>query len=465
LPDTSLVSIIITAHNYARWLPEALNSALTQTWPSTEVVVVDDGSSDETPKIVSDYEDRFKVRAVRLEGEGLAAACNAGIRTSTGDYIVRLDADDYFDPNLALVLATHLDQHDDDIVFGDHWMIDENGVELRVVHRAPLGNKTQLRDRPALGAGVMFRRKVFDEIGGYDNTLRHQEDYDFWLQVVEKYRIANVSLPLMYYRQHGASMSTNWSARIAARQGVKRKHREARGLPASNASAVILVDRFRLNDRAGALASFGDTTLLDHAVTTLRNSDSISSIHVAGGDAKVAARADVLGLPHIDAAIQDVAALSHGQLYELAQSCRQARDTKSTVWVTLSPRTPFITAAQIDEALDTMELYDTGSVVALSPEHRPVWVPAEEGVRPVSPVPGNVSPQSQEQYAAVSGFAVFDLEPSHRTHASAVGNIEVESATTSVLRSTDELSLAEHRLADTNRSDNSRKMNMTEDPL
>jgi Glycosyltransferases involved in cell wall biogenesis len=129
--SSTRISIIVTAHNYAEYLPRCLDSALDQTYPADnyEIVVVDDGSSDETPDLLSDY--RFEhpemIRTIRLEGEGLPSACNAGIKAAEGEYIVRLDADDYFDENILTVEAKYLDENPDiSLVYPDYYTVDNN---------------------------------------------------------------------------------------------------------------------------------------------------------------------------------------------------------------------------------------------------------------------------------------------------------------------------------------------------
>ena len=107
----SKVSVIITAHNYAKWLPQAIDSVLTQTFHDFEVVVVDDASTDHTPEVLRHYAQRPNVKIVTTKGLGLAGAANLGVRSSSGEYVIRLDADDYFDENILLVLSHYLDVH------------------------------------------------------------------------------------------------------------------------------------------------------------------------------------------------------------------------------------------------------------------------------------------------------------------------------------------------------------------
>jgi len=218
------VSVIVTAHNYAEFLEECLDSVLRQTYDDFELVVVDDGSTDETPELLRDYSYEYPeiIKVVTLSGEGLPSACNRGIEAADGEYIIRLDADDYFDKNILTVEASYLDANPEiDLVYPDYYTIDKGGEIKNHVRLPKVGEEVKLLDRSPLAAGAMYRRSAWEQIGGYNESLNYQEDYDFWIKFITEYDVHNVNLPLMYYRQHGSSMSTNFTARMNARRDVK----------------------------------------------------------------------------------------------------------------------------------------------------------------------------------------------------------------------------------------------------
>jgi glycosyltransferase involved in cell wall biosynthesis len=218
------VSIIITAHNYGKWLPQAIDSALGQNFDSFEVIVVNDGSTDDTPQILENYKNNRRIVIVNTDGIGLSGACNRGIEKSVGNYIVRLDADDWFDPNLVLVLANFLDYNPNiGLVFCDYIDTDVYGEIINYNRRESINDEIRILDRSAPAAGAMYRRHCYETIGGYNEEIRYQEDYDFWLKIVEKFQVRNISLPLMFHRLHGNSMSRNFVARMKTRRYVKKE--------------------------------------------------------------------------------------------------------------------------------------------------------------------------------------------------------------------------------------------------
>jgi glycosyltransferase involved in cell wall biosynthesis len=173
------VSVIVTAHNYAEYIEEALDSVLDQTFDDFELVVVDDGSTDETPEILREYSYEYPdtVRIVTLEGIGLAGACNRGIEAAEGEYIIRLDADDYFDENILTIESSYLDANlGVDLVYPDYYTVDKQGEIIDHVRLPKVGEEVKLLDRSPLAAGAMYRNEAWKAIGGYNESLRYQED-------------------------------------------------------------------------------------------------------------------------------------------------------------------------------------------------------------------------------------------------------------------------------------------------
>jgi glycosyltransferase involved in cell wall biosynthesis len=192
------VSVIIPSHNYARYLPEALASVIAQTMTEWECIVVDDGSTDETPSVLESYVARDRrIRALRLDGRGPAAARNAGVRASTGAYLQFLDADDLLAPAKLEVHAEFLDRAPDvDIVYGistyfrtsepDRVLYSLRGQLSRPLLAPVQSGAEALRLLQMFNimpvCSVLARRGVWMRIGGFNEAARGTEDWDFWLR-------------------------------------------------------------------------------------------------------------------------------------------------------------------------------------------------------------------------------------------------------------------------------------------
>jgi glycosyltransferase involved in cell wall biosynthesis len=205
------VSVVIPAHNYGRYVGAAVESALSQAGRPVEVIVVDDGSTDDTPQVLQEYGKRIRVR--RLDGRGVAAARNAGLAAAQGEYILFLDADDLLLPGSLHALAGSLDAHPAvDAVYGSWFYCDPAGGRAFIV-RSPVRDGRVL---PALFRGnivhtpsaMMLRRRRLVEAGGFDDRLSFTTDWEMWLRLaVRGARFAAVPRPVAIYRVHAASMT------------------------------------------------------------------------------------------------------------------------------------------------------------------------------------------------------------------------------------------------------------------
>lgn len=222
-----LVTVIVPCYNGAAFLEEALRSALAQSYRAVEVVVIDDGSTDSSPEIAQ----RLPVRYIRQQNLGLSVARNAGIRESKGSYVVFLDADDRLRPEAIEsglnALATHPDCA---ITVGDHVFIAADGSHLAnsdkacEVHRH---YEALLKSNfIEMISSVLFRRSVFDEVGGFDTALRVAEDYDLYLRIARVRPICCHAVIVAEYRMHGTNMSRNSELMLTTTLQVL--HRQAR---------------------------------------------------------------------------------------------------------------------------------------------------------------------------------------------------------------------------------------------
>ncbi len=201
------ISVIIPTYNYARFLGEAIDSALAQTYTPLEVIVVDDGSTDETPEILARYRDR--IRAVRQRNQGVSMARNAGIAAARGDYFAFLDSDDLW---LSRKLERQLARFAADSALGlVHCGVETFGerAATRQVFEGMegwVGEEILRLDRGVIagpGSTVVVPRRVAEEIGGFDPRLLPSEDWDFCYRIAARYKVGYVAETLVQYRLHG----------------------------------------------------------------------------------------------------------------------------------------------------------------------------------------------------------------------------------------------------------------------
>lgn len=209
------VSVIMPAYNVARYLADALESAIAQTFDDLEVLVVDDGSSDGTVGIARQFAARdTRVRLLQQQHGGLSRARNTAIRNSRGRLIALLDADDIWDPGFLAAQLQLFRQRAADIVTGNAFDLGgpRDGKPSRPFpdRRPTPGLATIIADTESVFIMSVFRREVVQRVGFFDEALQSNEDYDYWLRAaVAGMTFARNDCPLGYYRRRADSLSAN----------------------------------------------------------------------------------------------------------------------------------------------------------------------------------------------------------------------------------------------------------------
>ena len=210
-PPGELASVVIPCFNQAQFLGESIGSALGQTHPHVEVVVVDDGSSDNTRTVATSFPG---IRVVPRANGGLPAARNSGLAAASGTYVVFLDADDRLLPRAVAIGVDALrERPHHSAAFGWYRQVDVAGHPLPTPPLARLdGEPYEALLRTNWTGGqptAVYRRDVLDAIGWFDESLQAAEDYELNLRIVHASRIHRHGQVVVEYRRHAGTMSTD----------------------------------------------------------------------------------------------------------------------------------------------------------------------------------------------------------------------------------------------------------------
>jgi glycosyltransferase involved in cell wall biosynthesis len=212
MTNTPLVSVIIPCYNQGGFLGDAIESVLKQRYPRREIIVVDDGSNDDSSKVAANYEG---VILIRQPNRGLSAARNAGVEASAGDYLVFLDADDMLLPHALQTGVSNLGAHPEcAFVYGHYRLIAEGAAAMsqpqhRRIQQEHYLNMLQF-NYIGMAATVMYRRGVVTALSGFDTSLAGCEDYDLYLRITRNFSIHGYAETVAEYRQHDSNMSSNF---------------------------------------------------------------------------------------------------------------------------------------------------------------------------------------------------------------------------------------------------------------
>jgi glycosyltransferase involved in cell wall biosynthesis len=219
------VSVVIPAYNSGRFLGEAIQSVLDQTFGDFELIVVDDGSTDNTRDVVRSFTDP-RIEYIYQKNRGSSAAYNRGIHASGGEYIAFLDSDDIWfpqnlelkvkmldsNPGIALVCSdTYLFDDQTGNILGRYW---HDHAQFKSWFDPRKAAQNPLRYMLSRGTFIietitMVRREVFNEVGDYDESLRSHEDWDVWCRVTQRFAIETIDMPLSMNRRHDTNLSGN----------------------------------------------------------------------------------------------------------------------------------------------------------------------------------------------------------------------------------------------------------------
>lgn len=218
------VSIVIPNYNYGNYIGETIQSVLDQTYRNFEIVVVDDGSTDNSVEVVHGFGD--KVRLIEQKNQHLSAARNTGIRAAKGNWIAFLDSDDLWHPRKLEFQIEALKNNQSWFFVGANALGENDYPDYDVIK--PVFRETKLEEflvyTPMSGSDALVKKSCFDEVGFFDTSLRSSEDREMWLRLSTRYCGGVVDVPLWRYRKHSAQMNRDVQTILSTHKKVIQKY-------------------------------------------------------------------------------------------------------------------------------------------------------------------------------------------------------------------------------------------------
>jgi glycosyltransferase involved in cell wall biosynthesis len=382
------VSVYIPTFNYAKFIEKAIDSVLCQTLKDWELIIIDDGSTDNTLEVIHKYEEHPQITINKQENKGLNKTNNIALRLSRGQYIMRLDADDYLDENALFMLSGTLDSMPDiDLIYPDYFEVDPEENILNLVRRKKIGEEVELLDLPAHGACTMFRKDVLVQVGGYYEEFNRQDGYELWLRFIKKHKPYNLNVPLFYYRQHPVSITKKQDKLLDTRRQIKRNFVEKNlngEIPKT--LGLIPVTKHSIYHYGEPFQEIAGKPLIWYTLNEAMKATHLDKIVLASDDEALLEYAkDFKGIEVISRPKEQATAST--QMYDIINYALKHLNDKSNyvpdAVCTLYINTPLRKARHIDKAIDTMAIFDVDSVVSIEEELAFCYQHGKFGLQPI----------------------------------------------------------------------------------
>jgi glycosyltransferase involved in cell wall biosynthesis len=208
------VSVLMAVYNGQRYLRDAVNSVIAQTFKDFEFIIIDDGSTDRSPELLASYaKAEPRIRLITRPNKGLTKSLNEGLHLARGEFIARMDADDISLPERFERQVMYLRDHPEVALVGSRVeFIDPDGFPINLkpgmtLTHEEIDSALLRKGWPLVHPAVMMRRDAVLAVGGYGEQYLTNQDHDLFLRLAERYRLANLSDVLLQYRQHFESIS------------------------------------------------------------------------------------------------------------------------------------------------------------------------------------------------------------------------------------------------------------------
>lgn len=254
------ITVFMAAYNAAPFIAESISSILNQTFNDFELLIVNDGSTDDTSSIVEKFNDN-RIRLIHNDGnKGLPITRNRLLVLARGEYIAILDSDDIAYPDRLQTQLEFLDEHSEIALCGGHAnIIDENGIVQNRKLIVPTGesvNMALLFHNPFVNSSTMFKANIFRELNGYKDFAL-SEDFDLFVRISEKYPVTNLDKFLVKYRIHGKNITLKRSdEQLKSERKIIKNMQTTMGMPSNSALIDLHMELFTANIYVGNYAKY-----------------------------------------------------------------------------------------------------------------------------------------------------------------------------------------------------------------
>lgn len=376
--ENPLVSIYITNYNYGHFIEYAIQSVLQQKYNNIELIVIDDGSTDNSKSIINKYSGKGLIdKLIFQQNLGLNRTNNIAIKNANGKYIMRLDADDFLHDSAVNIMVAILESDDElGLVFPDYYYINDKGEVTGQERRHNFESEVSLFDMPAHGACTLIRKKCLLEVGGYDEEFSCQDGYDLWLKITNQFAVTNISRRLFYYRRHGNNLTNKVEHILDTRRRIKAKYYRNNHdeLPSCIAILPVRINRVNgvewpLESEAGGSVNNSPLELL---LDKIQDSDTVNKIIVTSSDKRIRQIVENFNCDNVEfierpLKYEDFMHDLNDTYNHILSSLNISAQSEYDLLMTIAPEFPFLNAHIIDDAVYSLLLFKVDSIITVKP--------------------------------------------------------------------------------------------------
>ena len=413
--SSPLVTVYIPCRNYGRFLGQALDSLRAQLHGNWEAIVVDEASDDDTPAIAARYAALDKrIRTVRNATPiGVQKVANRVLGLAGGKYIVRLDADDWLDEGALLLMVAKLEANPDiGIVYGNYFYTNEAGNVIGTERRHRLGEEDMVGHLAPHGACTMVRARSLKAVGGYSEDINAQDGWELWYKLQNRVGAASLDVPVFYYRQHDTSLSRDNTRLLKARARIFEKIADRMGGAYVPTVLAVVAVRENYPDFEGVpYRIFEGRSLLERALSSASESRHVTHVALSSESQTV--------LDHASKLEETGAIASHRRLLRPAQArgALPIRDilhhagldhqdqhgAPPDILAFLSLHAVNRRADHLNDAVNTLRVTESDSVISVLPESEPLFAHGANGLALLNPGRFRDLAYDRERFYAFNG--------------------------------------------------------------
>lgn len=387
--SSPLITVYITNYNYQDFIKQAIESVLYQSFQDYELLIIDDGSTDNSNEIIDRYKDESNITIIYQKNKGLNITNNVAMRAAKGKYIMRLDADDFLEIDALKMMYETLEESPElGLVFPDYYYVDNYGNRTGEERRHNFEKEVSLYDQPAHGACTMIRLDFLKNLGGYNESFTCQDGYDLWIKFISHYKVGNINKPLFSYRRHGNNLTGDETRILTTRQKIKDVFVED-NFKTLKTLAIIPLRNTYIDGENLLMYKLNGKSIIENKIEACLRSKRIKHIVVTSSDQEVLNICNNKYLTN-----NKISFLKRPELFEkpneslkntIMNAIRSVE--KENQWVeaivTTSIEYPFLQAETIDEAINSLILFKADSVISVRPDNSIYYKHTGAGMIPI----------------------------------------------------------------------------------